>query len=694
MGSCCCGCVKKKSSNVEEGYYEKLEDGEKTKSKENEQAVITFCQLLYLLKPYFWPSAGTDGAILNRIRTTSTWILVGLAKASTLIAPIFLSMATNNLISGDIYRTFLSVLVYCSLRFASSMFKELQSIVFLKVKQQASIQLMEQTFAHLHSLSLNWHLSKRMGNVIRSMDRGTDAANDLVNTLFLYLGPAFLECVAACLIFYQQFKNPMLSVVAFSGVVTYSVVTVTLARWRSKIRNLANSEDNKYHEKATDSMVNFETVKYFTNEAHEVKRFAQSVARYQAFNATTQVSLSVLNMAQQLVYNATIFGSLALAAIAVRDGRMDLGGFVAVNAYIGSMFTPLNFLGSVVSSVVKGLVDVRNLCQLLNESPDIVDSAGAVPLVTSRDRVQKKPSGTSVGDLLRWSSSEEKALSPSRSSSPDRGGLLSGGSNAPADGLSIDFKGVFFCYPSQPAHKGLKNVSFHVAAGTTTAIVGHTGAGKTTISRLLFRFYDPQRGSVEIAGQDVRSCTQRSVRQSIGIVPQDTVLFNDSILYNIQYGRADATFAEVEAAAEAAQIKAFIESLPDKWNTAVGERGLKLSGGEKQRVAIARCLLKNPPIVLLDEATSALDTQTEVSIQEALRVLGRHRTVLVIAHRLSTVREADQIIVMDDGEVAERGSHEELIARRGIYEGLWSLQLRSVPSCAASTAATGGEAPT
>lgn len=397
--------------------------------------------------------------------------------------------------------------------------------------------------------------------------------------------------------------------------------------------------------------MNYETVKYFTNEDFEMKRFRESVVKFQSYNSKTQFSLSLLNIGQQFFLNGTVLGTALLAGQAVIAGDMTIGGWVALQSWVVQIFVPLGFLGSVFGAIVQALVDIKNLSELLSESPDILDPPNAKPIF---------PAST---DVLKLKSSPPADI--------ERPHEKSGG------GVTVEFRNLYFHYPTQDEERGLRNVSFTVKAGTTTAVVGSTGAGKTTISRMLFRFYDPQAGEVLLDGKDIKQYSQKSVRQAIGIVPQDTVLFNDTLLHNVRYGRLDATMEEVEDAARAAQILSFIEAMPEKWETTVGERGLKLSGGEKQRVAIARCLLKNPPVVLLDEATSALDTVTESSIQEALRTLGRNRTVLVIAHRLSTIKHADQIVVLHLGEVAEVGTHDELLSiDGGIYANLWNTQLR------------------
>jgi ABC-type transport system involved in Fe-S cluster assembly fused permease/ATPase subunit len=706
-------------------------DDKKDKKVKKKNNNLTIRELMLVLGPFFWPNEGTDGALINRIRSCMTWVMVACSKTCNLVAPLYISAGTNELLTGRYSEAATNIGIFCSLRFGGAFFKEAQGLVFLKVKQQAYVQLAETTFAHLHELSLNWHLTKKTGNVIRSMDRGTEAASQLVSNVFLFLGPAILECIAVIIIFFTKFNSVALGSLIIVSVVVFFIATISLTAWRKKYREATNKSDNDFHEKATDSIINFETVKYFSMESFEVVRFKQAVSSFQKYTVTTMAAGSLLNATQAFVLQVATFGALLIAGWQVHQGDMSIGNFVAVNAYVVSMFAPLQFLGYVYQGIIQGMIDVKNLSELLSESPDIKDTEGAkpIPLLAYRTKLRKpikkvekchvEGCGLSLradwkfcancGSPVRepldedsyimetdlslkekksfWGGSSGKTEKSSNGSSMH--GLLVDEDGLDADGMElmklrnqnggvdIDFNDVTFHYDEQPAHKGLKGISFHVPAGTTTAIVGHTGAGKTTISRLLFRFYDPIEGSVEMGGFDIKNYTQKSIRGCIGIVPQDTVLFNDTVLHNIRYGRYDATMEEVEAAADAAQIRTFIESLPEKWETKVGERGLKLSGGEKQRVAIARCLLKDPPVVLLDEATSALDTQTEQSVQDALQALGDSRTLLVIAHRLSTVRHAEQIIVLDNGRVAERGNHEELLEiPSGIYANLWNLQLQ------------------
>lgn len=576
----------------------------------------------------------------------------GLSKAASLYAPFFLATATNSLVIGDYKEAVNGMVGFCILRFLSSFLKECQSIFYIKVKQQASIELQVMTFKHLHNLSLTWHLTKKTGSVMKSMDRGVEASNMLITYLFLFLIPAMAECLAVVILFFSNFQQWALGVLVFAGVLSYSFVTIFITQWRKKFREGTNKTDNDLHDKAQDSILNFETVKYFTAEEFEVSRFKKSVVAFQSFNASTALSMSLLNISQQFLMIGTLLGALLLAGKAVTQHEMSLGDWVAVNMWVTQIFVPLNFLGSVYSMIVQSLVDIKNLSELLSESPDIVDDPGAKDLVL----YDTPSSGVSAANVdIEMQAVKDKSYK----------------------GAKVEFKDIHFNYPEQPIEKGLKGVSFSIEPGTTTAIVGSTGAGKTTISRLLFRFYDPKSGSVSIGGKDIKHFTQQSIRKLVGIVPQDTVLFNDTVMYNIRYGRMDATDEEVHAAAGAAQIKTFIESLPESWDTTVGERGLKLSGGEKQRVAIARCLLKNPPIVILDEATSALDTVTENSVQEALNALGSNRTVLIIAHRLSTIRDANQIIVMDNGLISEIGTHADLLRNPDShYAKLWNMQLR------------------
>lgn len=629
---------------------ELMENGTKAPSPVEKKAKLSLIELFRVLRPFFWPSEGSDGAIINRIRALSTWFVVGLSKACSLYSPFFLSTATNQLVELNFSGAATAIIGYCVLRFASQLFRETQSILYIKVKQQASIELQELTFTHLHELSLNWHLTKKTGSVMKSMDRGTEAANTLISYLFLFLLPALAECLAVVILFFAQYQQWGLGVLVFSGVTLYSLATIAITQWRKKFREATNKHDNDFHDKAQDSILNFETVKYFTAEPFEIRRFKQSVVQFQQFNSATALSLAFLNISQQFILIGTLLGAMLISGQAVAKGDMTIGSWVAIQSWVAAVFVPLNFLGTVYAMIVQSLIDIRNLSELLSEQPDIVDEPEAVPFPTQ-----------STALVTKGSSSMTK---------PD----------AQPTGLSIEFKNIDFHYPEQPPEKGIKNMSFKVPAGSITAIVGHTGAGKTTISRLLFRFYDPKKGVVMIGDRDIKNHTQQSVRSLVGIVPQDTVLFNESIAYNIKYGKMDATQEEIEQAAEAAQIKTFIESLPEKWNTMVGERGLKLSGGEKQRVSIARCLLKNPPIVLLDEATSALDTVTESSVQDALDALGSNRTTIIIAHRLSTIRHASQIIVLDAGIVAEMGTYEELLEKKGIFADLWNMQNRRLPA--------------
>lgn len=623
-----------------------------------------------LLKPYFWPDAISGDihstAYMNRFRAVTTWFCVISSKACNLSSPLLLGWASTALAHQDYTSTIKYVVAYSVISWTGSTLKEGQSLVYLKVAQAAFVQLSETAFGHLHNLSLDWHLKKKLGEVLRSMDRGIAACDTLMKYLFLWLIPAVIECLVVCVIFATYFQYLPLAIAVFYFVFVYIVWTIVLTLWRKKFRKALVKSDNEWHDRFTDSLINFETVKFFTAEEYERERFADAVGRFQTGSVHVQASLSFLNISQQVILQCCLATSLSLAAWGIRQRNnccvevagcesaisdcclavthemcpgMRVGDFVAVLTYTLNLFSPLNFLGSVYNAIVMAAIDLANLSELLAESPDVVDAPDAIemPLTNAVD--------------------------------PD---------------IAVEFDNVSFHYPTQNDTKGLEGLSFKMKRGTTTAIVGPTGAGKTTISRLLFRFYDVLGGAVKVNGLDVRTVTQKSLRGAIGVVPQTASMFNDTIRSNLLYGRRDATQEELEQAVSDAQLTDFIESLDDGYDAMVGDRGLKLSGGEKQRAAIARCLLKDPPFVLLDEATSALDSLTENSVQEALDRLGAERTVLVIAHRLGTIRNADNIIVLKEGRVAEEGTHDELLVKNGLYADMWNMQLHSTSSTASS----------
>mmetsp|Transcript_11125 Transcript_11125/g.18335 ORF Transcript_11125/g.18335 Transcript_11125/m.18335 type:complete len:917 (-) Transcript_11125:49-2799(-) len=627
------------------------------KNKEGKKAKLNKRALLTILKPYFWPDATATSAAINRVRAITTWVCVASAKGCSLYAPILLGKASTALTRLDYETAIKNVVFYTVTQLAGSTLKECQSLIYLKVGQAAFVQISELSFNHLHSLSLDWHLRKKLGEVLRSMDRGVAACDTLMRYLFLWLLPALAECLLVTIIFASYFDYFPLAVSVFFFIFTYVTWTVLVTLWRRKFRKKVTKFDNNFHDICTDSLVNFECVKYFTNEEYESRRYGESVQKYQTQDVNVKASMSFLNVTQQVLLQACLATCLSLAVVSIR-GRMDcciaegctdgnstccsnsticsgleMGDFIAVLSYTLNLFMPLNFLGSVYNAIVMALIDLANLSELLSESPDVTDAPDAMDL-------------------------------PSR--------------NADSSDTVVEFDNVKFHYPTQPDTKGLKGLSFKMKRGTVTAVVGPTGEGKTTVSRLLFRFYDVIGGAVKVNGVDVRSLKQKSLRGAIGVVPQNTSLFNDTMKNNIKYGKQDASDEEVMQVIEDAQLKDFVESLPEGMDTMVGDRGLKLSGGEKQRTAIARCLLKNPSIVILDEATSALDTVTENSVQDALDRLGSDRTVLVIAHRLGTIREADNIIVLGDGVVAEQGTHDELMQKEGgKYAAMWNMQLHS-----------------
>ena len=679
-------------------------------------ATMLFKSVKAILMPYLLPYG-----VRNKLFVLCTWLAMGCGKACGVVSPIIIGRIVTNLSNfGDQgetvseNETYTLIAVYIALSIAPRLFTEIQDNLYVKVWQVAFTQVAEITFRHVHSLSLEWHLKKKLGNVMRSIDRGQQAADTLMYYTMVFLFPALAVAISSFIVFAVHFQQPELAAVCFFGFCSYCWVTYVVTVWRQKFRQEMNQHDNDMHDKASDSLVNFETVKYFTNEEHEITQYIRSVWNYQKGGFKTQYSTSLLNISQNLAIQLSTLGTLLLAAYAIFNKRTGSGAgeFVAVQQYVVTIFSPLSALGMMYNMIINGMVDIENLSELLAETPDVVDAPDAedlsVVLSSKNPRAgirgaasssspatssPKTKGGTSMGDKT----AEQASSITIDAYRQDRGKNAlenAGGFNPnpiyPANGISIEFDHVSFKYPSQKEGQGIHDISFVVPEGTTTALVGETGSGKTTLSRLMFRFYDTRSGVVKIGGIPINQLTQKSVRRAIGIVPQDTVMFNDTIEMNIRYGRLSATKEEVIEAATKAQVHKFIEKLPKGYNTVVGERGLKLSGGEKQRVAIARCLLKDPPVVVLDEATSALDNKTERELQAALKCLSG-RTTIIVAHRLTTISHADQIIVMRDGRIKERGTHAELLAiEGGYYAEMWCMQLQqdASPAIAAPAPST------
>ena len=582
----------------------------------------TLQQTIDLLVPFLWPKNKKG----MKARVVVAVICLLLAKAANIGTPPILGYAVDSLTELsegiNVYMLIPLALIisYGIARIAALGFGELRNAIFSKVAQNAITQLTLNTFKHLHSLSLQFHLGRQTGALSKFIDRGTKGVNFLLTYVLFNVIPTIIEIflVAGILAFVYGWKYALITLITIS---LYIVVTFTVTQWRLQFRRRMNAADNAVSTKLIDSLLNFETVKYFNNEKHEYERLNESLKEYEKESVNNQYSLSYLNIAQTVVIMVGITIMLVMSAYDIRAGYLSIGGFVVINAYMLQLYQPLNFFGTVYREIRQSLTDMENLFTLWEEKPNLTDS--------------------------------DQSVSQTKQA-------------------SIRFENVSFDYDERRTI--IENISFEVPNGKKVALVGPTGAGKSTISRLLFRFYDPKQGSIFINNENIKDISQSSLRKMIGVVPQDTVLFNDTIYYNISYGNPKASEEQIYEAARSADIHNFVMGLPDGYQTLVGERGLKLSGGEKQRVAIARAILKNPSIFFFDEATSALDSTTEKEIQKNLQTISQNRTTLVIAHRLSTAADADEILVLEQGQITERGTHDQLLSLQGKYAEMWDKQ--------------------
>lgn len=566
------------------------------------------------LMTYVWDFKG---------RVVFAFALLGLAKVANVGVPLVLKEIVDALDKPKalLILPLFFLLAYGVLRLSSSLFAELRDAVFAKVIQRAIRNVALKVFRHLHSLGLRFHLERQTGGVSRDIERGTHGVRFLLNFMIFNILPTLFEILLVAAILFIRY-DPWFGIIIFISLISYIAFTLIITEWRMIFRRTMNAMDSKANTNAIDSLINYETVKYFNNEDYEARRYDNNLASWEKAAVKNQTSLSALNAGQSAIIALSITSLMLLAGNGVSKGTMTLGDLVMINAFMIQLYIPLNFLGFVYREIRHSLADMERMFGLLEENPDVKDRQGAAPLQIRQ--------GT------------------------------------------IRFEHISFSYNTD--RQIIFDASFDIPAGHKVAVVGSSGAGKSTIARLLFRFYDATEGRILIDGQDIRDVTLDSLRANIGVVPQDTVLFNDTIYYNIAYGNPDADRRAIEDAAQRAHIHDFITSLPDGYDTMVGERGLKLSGGEKQRVAIARTVLKNPNILIFDEATSALDSKTEKNIQQELREIAVNRTTLVIAHRLSTIMDADQIIVLDHGKIVERGNHDDLLAKAGHYAHMWTLQ--------------------
>ena len=581
-------------------------------------------QTMRRVGPYLWPEG--EGWVKRRV--VVALVLLMIAKLVSITTPFLYKVAVDGLTGqqqGDAWLLTIGAVgmtvAYGVARWSTVVFAELRDAVFVKVGQRALRKLALETFTHIHRLSMRYHITRKTGGLSRIIERGVKGVDFLLRFMLFSIGPLIVELTMVSVIFALYFGLQYMVVVVCT-IVLYVAFTFKVTEWRVKIRRAMNDSDTDANQKAIDSLLNYETVKYFNAEGWEAARYDGAMATYEGMAVRTGLSLSALNVGQSFLITAGLIGVMVMSAQGVQRGEFTVGDFVMVNAYMIQITMPLNFLGTVYREIRQALVDMGEMFGLLGQPAEVVDKPGAPEL------------------------------------------KITGG--------EVVFDQVEFGYDA--ARPILKGVSLRVGPGQRIALVGPSGSGKSTIGRLLFRFYDVNGGSIRIDGQDVREVTQSSLHALIGVVPQDTVLFNDTVYYNIAYGRPGASRAEIEEAARAARIHDFVVSLPEGYDTKVGERGLKLSGGEKQRVGIARTLLKNPPILILDEATSALDTQTERDIQDSLLEMGQGRSVITIAHRLSTIADADQILVLEDGHVTEQGTHEALLAMNGRYTAMWERQ--------------------